>query len=180
MLKLSATECSTEWIRPRRGHHSVNWDVSLMASLLWETGRNIVVRKFEKRKKSWDFSFFHRKAPTWANLREKIHLEDPTPLIHQIYLGCSQRAATVDEEPINAKTDLFERITTSSVCETLQNKAVHNVKKVSCQSNSKKEDFEIVCFTLCLDHIDMLACCQNWTTRHMADRKHSRKISDKV
>ena len=40
---------------------------------------------------------------------------DPTPTVDQVCWGCTQRAATVDEESVNAKTDLFQRVTTSKV-----------------------------------------------------------------
>ena len=51
----------------------------------------------------------------WAMLRKKIDLEDHTPIVDQVNLGCTQRAATIVKESINAKTNLFQRITTSTV-----------------------------------------------------------------
>ena len=40
---------------------------------------------------------------------------DPTPRVDQVCRGCTQRAATVDEELVNANTGLFQRVTTSKV-----------------------------------------------------------------
>ena len=71
-------------------------------------------------------------APTDAKLRKKIDLEDASPLVDQVFLGCSQRAATVDEESIKTKTELFQINTTSGKDETPKWNAAHDVKRVSC------------------------------------------------
>ena len=52
---------------------------------------------------------------TWATLGKKIALEGATALEDHVYLGCSQRPASVDEAQISAKKDLFQRITTARV-----------------------------------------------------------------
>ena len=67
-------------------------------------------------------------APRWAEMRKKIDLEEPTPLIDQVDVGCTQRAATVDEETITTKTELLQNITTSHVDQNTQEKA-HNAEK---------------------------------------------------
>ena len=69
----------------------------------------------------------------WARLRKKIDVEDPAPLTGQVYLVYTQWPATNDEESIKAKTDLFQRITTSNVHETLTRKAAHNTHTVSAR-----------------------------------------------
>ena len=64
------------------------------------------------RKESW--------APMWARLRKKTEFEDPTPLVDHVYVVCTQRAATVDEETIKTNTEVFQIITRSNVEETLK------------------------------------------------------------
>ena len=51
----------------------------------------------------------------WKRLENKIDLEGPTPIMNQVYLGCSQRPAEVDEQIIASKAEFFKRITTSRV-----------------------------------------------------------------
>ena len=46
---------------------------------------------------------------------EQIDLEDRTPPFVQVYLGCTQGAAAIDEETIRIQTEMFQRITTSNV-----------------------------------------------------------------
>ena len=53
----------------------------------------------EGRRESW--------APMWARLPKKIELEEQTTLVNQVYFGCAQRAATVDEETIRTNTEMF-------------------------------------------------------------------------
>ena len=67
-------------------------------------------------------------APMRANLHKKFELEDPTTL-DQVYLGCTQRAATVDEETIRTTTEMFHRITVSNVKEFSKVKQVTILKK---------------------------------------------------
>ena len=49
-----------------------------------------------------------------ARLRKVIDLEDPTPIVDQTHLGCTQSAATIDEDTIRTKTEVFQRMTTSN------------------------------------------------------------------
>ena len=35
--------------------------------------------------------------PMWKCIDKEIHLEDSTPLLHHVYLGCIQRVAAVDK-----------------------------------------------------------------------------------
>ena len=51
----------------------------------------------------------------WATLGKKIAIEGATPLEDHVYLGCSQRPATVNEAQISAKRDLFQWITIARV-----------------------------------------------------------------
>ena len=64
------------------------------------------------------------------NLRKKIDLEDPTPLIDQVFLRCTQRAATNNEETIRTKTEMFQRTTTSNVKAALMKEPTGNTQKV--------------------------------------------------
>ena len=42
-----------------------------------------------------------------GNSAKLYTFEDPTPLTDEVHLGCTQRAATVDEETIRTKTEMF-------------------------------------------------------------------------
>ena len=39
----------------------------------------------------------------WLKLKKKIDLKDPTPLIDQVYLGCTQRASITKASKFKAK-----------------------------------------------------------------------------
>ena len=54
-------------------------------------------------------------VPTWARERKEIELEDPIPLVDQVFLGCTLRTDTVDEETIRTKTEMLPTNTTSSM-----------------------------------------------------------------
>ena len=54
-----------------------------------------------------------------------------TPLVDQVDVGCSERAATIYEETIIPKTETLHRITTSHVEERPPKKKSHNTHKVS-------------------------------------------------
>ena len=58
----------------------------------------------------------------WAKLRQKIDLQDPTPSIGQVYLGCTQRAAMIDEETIRTRTEMLQRTTPSTADEVPKKK----------------------------------------------------------
>ena len=47
--------------------------------------------------------------PMWKNLQKDIDPEDPTPLINQVYLGCTQREAKADRQAVRSKTELFKK-----------------------------------------------------------------------
>ena len=47
--------------------------------------------------------------------RKEVDLEDPTPLLNEIFFGCTQREAEVDHHAVQAKADLFRRITSTEV-----------------------------------------------------------------
>ena len=57
-------------------------------------------------------------GPMWRTLRMRLGLEELTPLLDDVYLGCTQRAAAVADSMVSAKTELFQRIATSSVSES--------------------------------------------------------------
>ena len=56
----------------------------------------------------------------WKTLQEKIDHVCPTPLIDQVYLGCTQREAKVDPQAVQSNTELFKQQTT-----TREEKASH-------------------------------------------------------
>ena len=119
-----------------------------------------------ERVKGWECLYLHREAqlflsvyvddfkmvgkvenmgPMWKTLKEKMELEPSTPLVDQVYLGCNQREADVDEELIATKADLFKRITTTSVnaggdLEQLEDKTPSNVDQVVAARSSKPQD----------------------------------------
>ena len=85
-------------------------------------------------------------AAIWATLRKNIDLDDTTPLVDLVYLGCTQRAATIDEASIKAKTELFQIITTSDVDETPRGKRVTSVRDWSYEMQGHAEQcVEIYC-----------------------------------
>ena len=49
---------------------------------------------------------------TWKSLQKEIGLENPTPLMKQVFLGCTQREATVDPQAVQSKTELFRKSAT--------------------------------------------------------------------
>ena len=57
----------------------------------------------------------HTLGPVWESLRQDIDLEDPTPLLIRVYLGCTQREAEVDHAAVQAETNLSRRLTTDKV-----------------------------------------------------------------
>ena len=52
-------------------------------------------------------------GPMWTILQKEIDLEYPTPVIDQVYLGCTQREAMVDPQAVHSETDLFKKLTTT-------------------------------------------------------------------
>ena len=77
-------------------------------------------------------------VPMWSSCRMKNEPADPTSPVYQVHLGCIQRAATVDEETIRTKTEMFQIITTSYVEGTLKNISSHNLPLVSSMSCDTK------------------------------------------
>ena len=43
----------------------------------------------------------------WKTLQNDIDLAEPTSLLNQVFLGCTQREAEVDQEAVQSETDLF-------------------------------------------------------------------------
>ena len=46
---------------------------------------------------------------TWKSLQREFGLENPTPLMDQVFL---EREATVDPQAVQSKTELFKKSTT--------------------------------------------------------------------
>ena len=49
----------------------------------------------------------------WKTRHKEVNLEDPTPLIDPLYLGCTERDAKVDPQAVQSKTELFKKLTTT-------------------------------------------------------------------
>ena len=47
----------------------------------------------------------------WKIQQKDIDLEDPTPLLDQVYLGCAQWQAKVDHQAVQSKTESFKKLT---------------------------------------------------------------------
>ena len=54
-----------------------------------------------------DFTLVGRKSPAqmWKTLRQHVELDDPTSLLSEENLGCTQRASESDDQMTNAKTE---------------------------------------------------------------------------
>ena len=76
-------------------------------------GKNSCERSSHKRswiteiKKNW----YTIHDVLWSKFRQKIELEDPTALIDQVYLGCTQWEAKKSEKNVKEKSELFIKIT---------------------------------------------------------------------
>ena len=46
-------------------------------------------------------------------MQKEINLEDPTPFLDHVHLGCTQRVAKVDPQAVQSKTELFKKLTTT-------------------------------------------------------------------
>ena len=51
----------------------------------------------------------------WKSLRKDVDLEYPTTWLDQVFVGCTQRETEVHQHAVQAKADLFGRITTTQV-----------------------------------------------------------------
>ena len=52
-------------------------------------------------------------GPMWTILQKEIDLEYPTPVVDQVYLGCTQREAMVVPQAVHSETDVFKKLTTT-------------------------------------------------------------------
>ena len=59
----------------------------------------------------------------WTSLRKDVDLEYPTPWLDQVFMGCTQRETEVHQHVVQAKADLFGRITTTQVTSEEQNRS---------------------------------------------------------
>ena len=119
----------------------------------------------------------------WAQLQEKVKLDDPVPLADQVHLGCTDRAAQVNNRNVMEKQDVkTEDVTVWSYdmeghgqkcvvgryCE-LAHKTVdrhHNVSTLCLDDHQvKPEDLE----DLVSDCTYMIALSNNWKTRPTLD-----------
>ena len=118
--------------KPPRGRRPTHWENiddpwsldsnlhgHLLAALLRERKQEYCCKKIVKRsndedterqtmivgvcRKNLDGGSQRKLGSKVAKLRKMSDLEDPTPSIDQVYLGCTRRAATVDEETIRTR-----------------------------------------------------------------------------
>ena len=54
-------------------------------------------------------------AGLWAALKTKVDLDPPSPMNHQVYLGCNQHGAPPITHLINEKQDMFRQLITAKV-----------------------------------------------------------------
>ena len=52
-------------------------------------------------------------GPIWEILQKCNRLQRSKPLIDEVYLGCTQREATVDLQAVQSKADLFKQSKTT-------------------------------------------------------------------
>ena len=56
----------------------------------------------------------HKISRTCGDVRkQKFELEDSTPIMNQVYPGCTQRMAHVDTKAVKSDAELFTRLTTT-------------------------------------------------------------------
>ena len=66
----------------------------------------------------------------WKTLQNEIDFEAPTPLLDQLYLGCTQREATVDSPSVQSQIDLYNKLTTTREAdEKHQTKETYSLEK---------------------------------------------------
>ena len=73
---------------------------------------------------------------TWKSLQKEIGFENPTQLMNQVFLGCTQREATVDPQAVQSKTEWFKKLTTiREVDGEDQTKETDSLQKITAWSN---------------------------------------------
>ena len=69
--------------------------------------------------------------PMWKPPQEEIDIENPTPLMNPVHLGCTQREAEVDHQTFQSKPKFFKRIAATRVPEDTQTKEQVPSRKVT-------------------------------------------------
>ena len=121
LLGLPESECQAIWFCRPRSHRPNSWNEMqepvvplernlfghLLAGLLWERQtekvlmdklglfihaprKGLVSLRLYKRFLKWEGKKNNLK-PLWDKLMKQVDLEEPTPLLDQVYLGCTQR-----------------------------------------------------------------------------------------
>ena len=62
-------------------------------------------------------------------------LEYPTPRVDQVFMGCTQRETEVHQHAVQAKADLFGRITTTQVTSEEQNRSNNFSQSITAWSH---------------------------------------------
>ena len=73
-------------------------------------------------------------AGLWAALKTKVDLDPPSPMNHQVYLGCNQHDVPPITHLINEKQNMFRQLITAKVD---QSKAEGDLLQVDCVESSE-------------------------------------------
>ena len=73
-------------------------------------------------------------------MQKEINLEDPTPFLDHVHLGCTQRVAKVDPQAVQSKTELFKKLTTTKEADEKDStKEKHELEKITaCRRSCRK------------------------------------------
>ena len=62
-------------------------------------------------------------GPTWTILVKDVDLEEPTSILDNVYLGCTQRECTISNDTVTKYRDMFESRISAGAKEKLPTKA---------------------------------------------------------
>ena len=81
--------------------------------------------------------------PMWQSLKREIAVAEPTPIVNQVSLGCTQREARVDMGVVQSKSEFRKRLTTSGTTDemdlTKESKAPMKIIAWSCDIQGHEE-----------------------------------------
>ena len=127
-----------------------------LARLLWEKkiGRGFVARQHPAGSVitfTYELNSSHQKpsttqtmagrrsslAPLWLSMLTKNDLEERTPLIDQVYLGCTQRASVKTKSVVFAKVTTISKETKSKIGEVEKRSRILELRHVGPSSNMR-------------------------------------------
>ena len=76
-------------------------------------------------------------APIWLKLKRSIDLEEPAPLVDQVYSGYTQRESVTVESNVKTKGNLFAKITTTETDVKSNMKDVDKIRVASWSCDMK-------------------------------------------